>query len=165
MEKAKPERLILKIPKWFWKLIERRSVAFCMTRTRAVSLIFVLIALGVLEVVFAYYVYIPFPVKVTAVILWGILFSLAILLVLPSIFIRKDCFECQFGFHIIAHERNHMNLGKSDEVAVEEQTLKQTGTQLIPILLSNPKICKGCPFLWRKMYCHAVFNYLEEARK
>jgi len=113
---------------------------------------------------FAYYAYVPFPVRVTTIVLWVILFSLAILSVLPTILIRKDCFECQFGFHIIAHERNHLKLRKSEAI-VEEETLKQTGTRLIPILLSDPKICKRCVFLWRRMYCKATFNYLRESRK
>ena len=86
----------------------------------------------------------------------------AVLLALPTIFIRKDCFECQFGFHIIAHERNHLILRTSEEIVVEEETLKQTGERLVRILLSNPKMCRGCIFLWRKMYCNAVFNYLKK---
>jgi len=164
LENAKPERLILKIPRWLWKLMQPRGVAFCITRTRAVSLIFALIGVAFFTVMFACYAYVPFPVRVTTIVLWVILFSLAILSVLPTIFIRKDCFECQFGFHIISHERNHLKLRKSEAI-VEEETLKQTGTRLIPILLSDLKICKRCVFLWRRMYCKTTFNYLKESRK
>ena len=164
MENAKPEKLILKVPKWLWKLLPFPSVAFCMTQLRAVLLTLALIGVGFFGAMFAYYVYIPFPTKVITTVLWFLLFSFVILLFLPTIFIRKNCFECQLGFHIIAHERNHLKLRKSEQI-VEEETLKRTGARLIPILLSNPKLCKDCRFWLRKMYCHATLNYLKESRK
>jgi hypothetical protein len=164
LKNAKPEKLILKIPKWFWKLLRLPSVAFCLPRTRAVLLTLALIGVGFFEVIFAHYVYLPFSAKLISTVLWFLLFSFAILSVLPTIFIRKDCFECQFGFHIIAHERNHLKLGKSEQI-VEEETLNHTGERLIPILLSSPRLCKDCRFLYRKMYCQATLNYIKESRK
>lgn len=164
MQNTKPEKLILKIPKKLW-FLRTTALAFCMTRNRAVPFLLVLIGLGFFEVMFVYYAPTPFRVTVIATILWSISFSWIILLALPTIFVRKDCFECQFGFHIIAHERKHLVLGTSEEKTVEEETLKQTGDCLIPILLSNPRICKGCPFLWRKMYCQETFNYLKNRTK
>jgi len=96
---------------------------------------------------------------------WSIIFFLSVLSALPTIFIRKDCSECQLGFHIIAHERNHLLLNSLDEASVEEETLKQTRDQLIPILLSNPRLCRDCLFPLRKMYSQATFNYLKEKQK
>jgi hypothetical protein len=89
-------------------------------------------------------------------------FSFVTLAALPSIFIRRDCSKCQLSFHIIAHERSHLLLNSRDEALVEEEALKETGNKLIPILLSNPKMCKHCVFPLRKIYAQATFNYLNE---
>lgn len=161
LEKTKPEKLILKIPRRLWKLLLRPSVAYCVTQIRAVPVALALIIVGLLALIYSYYVYVPLQMRVISIVLWIALFSPTILGLLPTIFIRKDCFECQLGFHIIAHEGNHLKLGSSEETVVEEETLRQTRDRLIPILLSNPKICKGCPFWLRKMYCHATFNYIK----
>ena len=157
MQNPKPEKLILKIPKWLWK---SKRLAFCMPRNQAISSLLILMGIAVFLGLYSYYGRIHFLINVLLIASLVFGFSLVALGLLPTIFIRKDCFECQFGFHIIAHERNHLRLRTSEEI-VEEEALKQTGDRLIPILLSNPKICKGCPFLWRKMYCHATFNYLK----
>jgi len=116
-------------------------------------------------VFFRYRLPVSFFVTVIETTLWSIVFLLLILLALPTIFIRKDCYECQFGFHIMAHERNHLLLGASDEIVVEGETLKQTEDRLIPIFLSNSKMCNDCLFLGRKMYCQAGFNYLKKKAK
>ena len=159
LESTEPERLILKIPKQLWLL--RSRPAFCMTRNRASIFLMASIVYGFFLVISRYYFFASFLQNIFDVIVWTIFFSMSILWILPTIFIRKDCFECQFGFHIIAHERNHLLSRKSEEIGVEEVTLKQTGDRLIPILLSNPKICKGCPFSWCKMYSQETFNYLK----
>ena len=74
----------------------------------------------------------------------------------PIIAIRKDCSECQFNFHIIAHELNHLRLNSSDETIVEETTIEETKNRLIPLLLSNPEICKDCFFKWRIMFLYQL---------
>ena len=160
MRNPKPERLILKIPKHLW-LWRTKAPAFCMTGRRAMTFLSISIGAVFFLLIFHSYIYIPFIITLIETTLWVILLSWSVLLVLPTIFVRKECFECQFGFHIIAHERNHLLLGRSEEIIVEEETLRQTGNRLISILLSNPSICKGCPFLWGKMYCQATLNYLE----
>ena len=81
------------------------------------------------------------------------------LTIFPTIFIRKDYFECQLGFYIIDHERNHLLLRESEKI-VEEETLRKNRDRIIPILLSNHKICKDCPFFIRKIFSQATFNYL-----
>jgi len=165
LKNHKPERLILKIPKWLWKLLSLPSIAFCMTRNRAVIILLAFISVGFFNlIIFSYFPLIPLILKIVVTSLWVIFFSLIILLFLPTIFIRKDCFECKFGFYIIAHERNHLLLRKSEEI-VEQETLKQNTDLLIPILLSNLKTCKGCRFMGRKMYCEATFNYLKQSEK
>jgi hypothetical protein len=89
-------------------------------------------------------------------------FSFLALASMPTIFIRKDCSNCQLSFHILAHERNHLSLNSRDEALVEEEALKETGNKLIPILLSNAKLCNDCVFPLRKIYAQATFNYLKE---
>jgi hypothetical protein len=86
---------------------------------------------------------------------------LVIIFVFP-IFIRKDCFNCELGFHIIAHERTHLRLNSLDEEQVETETLKETRNRLIPLLLSNQRTCKGCRFRWYKMLSQSTSEYLKE---
>ena len=162
MEKVKPEKFIIKIPKRLW--IRPDALAFCMTRNRAIIF---LVASMIYGIFVFNYCYSHFPTSALDMLLTifyvmscAIFLLFSIFVALPSIFIRKDCSECQFGFHIINHERNHLRLNSSDEFTVEEETLKQTEDRLIPLLLSNLKICKGCPFNWRKMYCQKTFEYL-----
>lgn len=164
MEKNKPEKLILKIPKWFWKLLQVKSVAYCVTRMRAISFAVLCVSIGIFGLIFAYHFSAPLRTVIVPIVIWAFFFSLSVLWLLPTIFIRRDCFECQFGFHIITHERNHLSLRESEEI-VEEETVKQTGEQLIPILLSDPKLCKNCPFSLRKTYSLATFNYLSDERR
>ena len=161
MQSTKPERLILKIPKLLWR---SKGLAFCYPLNKAVLSFSVLIVFLFFWGLFSYYVYVPLLVNVSVGATWVFAFSLIALSLLPTIFIRKDCFECQFSFHIIAHERNHLILRKSEEI-VEEETLKQTGVQLIPLLLSDSKMCKDCLFLWHKLYCQATFNYLRKQKE
>lgn len=156
---AKPEKVIVRIPRRVWK---SRGLAFCMHRKRAFIWLLASILAAFSVVVFSYFVYTPLEVRIVETILWTALFSMIFLTLLPAIFIRKDCFGCQFGFHIVAHERNHLLLQTSNEEVVEEETLGETASKLIPILLSNRKICKGCVFSWRKMYCVAAVNYVKK---
>jgi len=111
------------------------------------------------------YVNAPFIATIIHATALSIAYIFLILLALPTIFIRKGCSECQLGFHILAHERNHLLLNSSDEALVEEEALKQTGDKLIPILLSNPKLCKDCVFPLRKIYALATFKYLKEKKE
>jgi hypothetical protein len=125
----------------------------------------IVIIAGVTMVAMDYYFAVPFLSVAIQAIIWTAVFLLTVLLALPSIFIRKDCSECQLGFHIIAHERNHLLLDLLDEDLVEEETLRLTRNQLIPILLSSPKLCKDCLFPLRKTYSQATFDYLKEKQK
>lgn len=74
---------------------------------------------------------------------------------LTVIFIRKECYSCPFGFHIIEHEETHLKLNSLDEDKVDKETMKHTRKELFPLILSKPKLCKGCAFGNKK--------YLEEA--
>lgn len=89
---------------------------------------------------------------------------LAIFFVFP-IAIRKDCFDCELGFHVIAHERTHLRLNSSNEEQVETETLKETRNRLIPLLLSNQRICKGCRFRWYQMLSQSTSDWLNEKKE
>jgi len=156
---AEPEKLILKIPKKLW-ILKSRGLAFCMPRRLAVVFFIVSIIFIPFIILNHYYFQVSILQWVVDVTAWGIVVSLSTLLFLPTIFIRKDCFECQFSFHIIAHERNHLLLNSSDEITIEEETLKQTRGQLISLFLSEPKMCRDCLLKGRKLYCQATFDYL-----
>jgi hypothetical protein len=76
------------------------------------------------------------------------------------ILIRKECYECQLGFHIIEHEKTHLKLNSLDEKLVEIETLKQTASKLFPIILSKPKLCKRCAFRGKRYLVAATENIL-----
>lgn len=158
-----PERVLLRIPKKLWLL--KRGLAFCAPRNSIINLFGILAIAGSCFFMLDFYVKVPFIPIIIHAIAWSIACIFLILLALPTIFIRKDCFECQLGFHIIAHERNHLLLNSLDEALVEEEALKQTGDKLIPILLSNPELCKDCAFPLRKIYAQATSKYLKEKKK
>lgn len=169
LRKHKPERLILRIPKWLWLPkwlpVVRGSVAFCMPRKNVKILFPTSIIAAVFTIALTYYgvCYFGFPffclVIFTAI--WTVIFLKIVLVALPSIFIRKDCSKCRLGFHIITHERNHLLLNSSDETFVEKVTLKQTRKQLIPILLSGFKLCEDCG-RWFKLYAQSPSKYLND---
>jgi hypothetical protein len=94
---------------------------------------------------------------IPAIIIWA-------MFILRVVLIRKDCNNCQFRFHIIAHEMNHLKLNSLDENRVEEETLKQTGERLFPIILSNPELCKDCGFR-KKRYIEAAAKYLIQKQR
>lgn len=158
--KHKPERLLLKVPRRFWFI--RSSLGFCMPSKNVKTMFLLMTVSGVCSGICIYYCGICHFAVLFSAIVWVIVSIFAILLALPTIFIRKDCFECQLGFYIIAHERNHLLLNSSDEVYVEEETLKQIRNQLVPILLSNPKLCKNCAFQLRRVYSQATYSYLKD---
>ena len=54
---------------------------------------------------------------------------------------------------------SHIKLKERNEIITERETLKQTKDALIPLLLSEPKMCKDCLFHWRQMYCEATYEY------
>jgi len=156
----KPEKLILKIPKRLWLL--KYGLAFCAPRNSVILLCVALTFFGCFLFILDFYVKVPLLVIAIHATTLFAAFSFVTLAALPSIFIRKDCSKCQLSFHIIAHERSHLLLNSRDEALVEEEALKETGNKLIPILLSNPKLCKDCVFPLRKIYAQATFNYLNE---
>lgn len=158
-----PERVLLRIPKKLWLI--KRGLAFCAPRNTIIILSGILTIAGSCLFMLDLYVNAPFIAIIIHVMAWSIAYIFLILLALPTIFIRKDCSECQLGFHIIAHERNHLLLNSADEALVEEEALKQTRDKLIPILLSNTELCKDCVFPLRKIYAQATFNYLKEEKQ
>jgi len=166
LENGKPEKSILKIPKRLWKLMRLPSIAFCCLprdlKHIIVVVFMVLISLGVLCAIL--YFDTPLLAKIIGAAFSLVAFSFVFFLVWPTIFIRKDCYECQFGFYIIAHERNHLSLKKSEEI-VEEETLKQNGDRLIPLLIANPRLCKDCRLVYRKMFCQATYGYLKRKER
>jgi hypothetical protein len=111
------------------------------------------------------YAFDPSPVVAGAMLSWLTIFGSLLVLVsilhfLRIISIRKECCECQLGFHIIEHEIAHLKLNSRDEDLVDKETLKQTGSKLFPIILSKPKLCKDCVFR-RKKYFVAATEYAE----
>lgn len=156
----KPEKLILKIPKRLWLL--KHGLAFCVPRNSVIILFVMLTFVGCFLFLLDFYVRFSLFVIVIHATMLIVAFSFGTLVALPSIFIRKDCFKCQLSFHIIAREQSHLLLNSSDEALVEEEALRETGNKLIPILLSNPKLCKDCVFPLRKIYAQATFNCLKE---
>ena len=143
----------------------RNALAFCVPRKSFIRII-ALLAMGEL-ILYAFYHFLAVPIF--NVLIAGILLGFPLLFILAlhissTIVIRKDCYECLLGFHIIAHEQAHLRLNSLNEVFVEEETLKQTGNKLIPILLSNPTMCKRCFFKWRKIYCQATEDYLQKSQ-
>lgn len=157
---GEPEKLMLKIPKRLWFL--KRGLAFCVPRNSVIILFVMLTFATCFFFLLDFYVKPPlFAIAIHAIML-VFAFCFVILAALPSIFIRKDCSRCQLGFHIVAHERKHLLLNSRDEALVEEEALKETRNKLIPILLSDYKLCKDCVFPLRKIYAQATFNYLKE---
>jgi len=154
---------ILKIPKWLMQIIRHgaHGISFRKQSWIVAALVFVMVE--VCEV--ALYMLNPSLIFLLFVLAISILFGslLAIIFVFP-ITIRKDCFNCEFGFHIIAHERTHLRLNSPDEERVETETLKETRNRLIPLLMSNQRTCKGCRFRWYKMLSEATSEYLKEKR-
>lgn len=105
------------------------------------------------------------PLLATPMLIWitlgGAIFVLVLILHCSDvIIIRKECYECQFGFHIIEHEKTHLKLNSLDEKLVETETLKQTESKLFPIILSKPRLCKRCAFRGKK-YLVAATEYGE----
>lgn len=115
------------------------------------------------------YAFDPSPPIAGIMLAWLILFGSLLVLVSilhlrGTISIRKECCECQLGFHIIEHERTHLKLNSRNEELVDKETLKQTGSKLFPIILSKPKLCKDCVFR-RKKYFVAATEYAERERE
>src|SRR4030042_2616431 len=140
LNSRRPRNFILKIPK---ALMIRNALAFCIPRR---SLIAITVLFAVTEVAFYafhYFLATPlFSMLIPTMLLGVPLVFVFVLNVSSAIVIRKDCYECQLGFPIITHEQIHLKLNSLDECRVEEETLKRTGAKLIPILLSNPAMCK-----------------------
>lgn len=115
------------------------------------------------------YAFDPSPLVAGTMLAWLILFGSLLVLVSilhfrGTISIRKECCECQLGFHIIEHERTHLKLNSRNEELVERETLKQTGSKLFPIILSKPKLCKDCAFR-RKKYLVATTEFAEREKE
>jgi hypothetical protein len=157
---------ILKMPTWIMRRM-RKAQAFCVPQK---SILYVSLLFFVPEFTLRIlYVFYPHPLLAISMFMGLILLGIpAFLMVIIAAFrivvIRKQCNECQFRFHIIAHELTHLKLNSLNEKLVEEETLKHTGDRLFPILLSNPKLCKDCVFR-RKMYVDATTEYAESKER
>lgn len=122
-----------------------------------------------LSLLLVLYAFDPSPVVAGTMLSWLTLFGslfvyVSILHFLRIISIRKECCECQLGFHIIEHEKTHLKLNSRNEELVDKETLKQTGSKLFPIILSKPKLCKDCAFR-RKKYLIAATEYAEDQKE
>lgn len=154
---------ILKVPKWLMGILFPWKRAQGSSYSRQSKIVFVLVL--VTAEIFEAALYIlsreisVFLIMVASLAFFGGLF--AIIFFFP-IWIRKDCFDCELGFHVIAHERTHLRLNLRDEERVETETLKETRNRLIPLLLSNQRICKDCRFRWYKMLSQSTSEYLRE---
>lgn len=152
---------ILKIPKWLMQIIRHGVHGFSFPKQSRIIALSMFIVAGVCEV--ALYIlgknlYLQ-SILLVGLVLFG---SLSAFTFVFPIAIRKDCFDCEFGFHIVAHERTHLRLNSRDEEQVETETLKETRNRLIPLLLSNQRTCKVCRFTWYKMLSQSTSEYLKE---
>ena len=157
---------LFKVPKFIMKRLRGGALAFCITKK---SVIYMIALFCLTELFFTALFIIQrnlifFAFLVGSLALFGSVTALfSIFAYYPVIAIRKDCAECHFSFHIIAHELNHLSLNSLDKVRVEEATLEQTKKRLIPLLLSSPKMCKDCFFKWREMYSKATSDVLSKS--
>lgn len=159
-EKSKHER-ILKIPKWLMQVIRRGAHGYSYPKKSRIGIASVFVMVEVFEAV----LYNVSQSFIVLLILFGSLVLFGSLLVIMFVFpivIRKDCANCKFGFHIIAHERAHLRLNSLDEDKVEAETLRETRNQLIPLLLSNQRACRGCRFKYYKMVSQSTSEYIKE---
>lgn len=161
-QNADSER-ILKVPKWLMGILFPRKSAQGFSFSRQSTRVFVLVLIMVETCEAALYI-LSREISVLLIIVASSAFfgGLLVILFFFPIWIRKDCFGCELGFHVIAHERTHLRLNLKDEERVETETLKETRNRLIPLLLSNQRICKGCRFRWYKMLSQSTSEYLGE---
>ena len=146
----------------------RNALGFCIPKKSAIS-IGVLCILGETATILLF-LSSPNPAfSIFITIMIAIVTALSVTLISLGVFgvivIRKDCYNCQFAFHILAHENSHLTLNELNEFKVEEDALKKTYSKLVPLLLSNPKLCKGCYFKPRQIYSEATSNYINEKQK
>lgn len=163
---SRSERVIKVSKRLMQFLMPRKALAFCVPKISVLNMVVTVAAAILLLAMLLHFLAVPVFVMLVPSVMLGVpLIFMLSLYFSSAIIIRKDCYECQFGFHIIAHERNHLILNSRDEFLVEEETLKQTGGRLVSILLSNPKTCKDCFFAWRRMYSQATSDYLKQEEK
>jgi hypothetical protein len=156
---------ISKVPKWLMGILfpGKRAQGFSFTKQSRIVIALVLVLAEVSEAA----LYTLSRSLSLLIIMLGSLAFFGSLLVIISVFpicIRKDCFDCTLGFHVVAHERTHLRLSSLDEEQVETETLKETRNRPMPLLLSNQRICKGCRFRWYRMFSEATSEYLKEKK-
>ncbi len=137
-------------PKWLMHRWPLYPLAFCSIKET------VLVMAGILfsvELFFGVMYFISdgrFPVTLPAIgvfATFGSLFLFFVYLYFSKTYvISKDCLNCQFSFHIIAHETIHIQSNTSNELKVERQTLSETRDRLMPLLKKGPKVCSYCVF-------------------
>ena len=143
------------------RLHPKKPHAFCIPKKSVIPIVVLVILVEAAFILF--YLKATKPIFLVFALIGAIIgVTLLSISLFGVIVIRKDCFNCQFAFHILEHEKSHLRLNSLNELAVEQDALKQTYTKLIPLLLSNPKLCKECGFMWRRMYGEATLKFIKE---
>ena len=155
---------IIQLPKWLMQIIRKKAQALCIPLKSVLyisvlffvpELILIGISLTTSNTFFTFFMFFWF------ILLGFPTFFFYVMHFLRIVLIRKDCNSCKFKFHIIIHEKNHYRFNSLNEKFVEEETLKQTGKQLFPLLLENPTLCLDCAFR-RKIYQKKTNEYVEK---
>ena len=143
---------ICTLPKWVKYLIKRQPFAISFPKKFAEAAIAICIIAEV-ALLTAYFLFSRFSFPFSLVV-FGSVFLCIFLAITVSLYafrvviIRIDCYECQFGFFIVAHEKNHLifNLTSEGETTVANKTWNENRKLLESLLLKNPKICEKCLF-------------------
>lgn len=144
---------------WMMRSVDVQGASFPIRSVLRAGMLFLATDL-ILLVLYAFW---QSPLLLTPMLEWMIFGIIIFVLVfilhhLGVILIRKECYECQLGFHIIEHEKTHLKLNSLDEKLVETETLKLTASKLFPIILSKPKLCKRCGFRGKRYLVAATEN-------
>ena len=159
-ENSEHER-ILTIPRWVMQIIRHNAHGYSYNKQSRIVITLAFVMAEVSEAVL--YILSQNFYLLSILLVSSVLFgSLLVIMFVFPIVVRKDCSDCEFGFHIIAHERTHLRLNSLDEDKVETETLKETRNRLIPLLLSNQKACKGCRFKYYGMLSQSTSEYLKK---
>jgi len=114
MEEREHNR-VLKVPKWLMQVLRHNAHAFCIPKKSGV-MIAILIVFGEAILIWLYLNFFNNFFVVFALV--GIFVGITILYIsaFGVIVVRKDCYNCQFAFHILAHEKSHLRLDSRDEM-------------------------------------------------
>lgn len=164
MSKNKRVRILV-FPKWFMHRWPKRPLAFCSVRVTVLGTAGLLIFVEFFLVLIYYLSKGLFPFFLLSAVALSTIGSIFVfflaLYTFKTLVISKDCYNCQFNFHIIAHETTHITRNWFNEMKVEEETLKQTREKLMPLLNSKPELCKYCVFR-KGFYRQELEKYLQQ---